>query len=122
MAFIPQFICVAFAILLVGVVHGVDSKPKIQHLMGPGEEGHRPPEMVDRARCEVSADCDYGHICDEHLRCTMGCKGSFDCFRGHTLLNVLVTTAIASGMVIAARVTVVQNSGHFGSGVGMDDG
>jgi hypothetical protein len=38
------------------------------------------------------------------------------------ILSVLVTTAIASRIVIAARVTVMQNSGRFGSGVGMDDG
>jgi hypothetical protein len=35
--------------------------------------------------------------------------------------SALVTIAIVSRIVIAAQVTVVQNSGHFGSGVDMDD-
>jgi hypothetical protein len=35
--------------------------------------------------------------------------------------SALVTIDIVSRIVIAARVTVVQNSGRFGSGVGMDD-
>jgi hypothetical protein len=88
MAFISRFICVAFAILLPDIVHAVDPKSKIQRLTGPGEDGHRPPEMVDRTRCEVNADCDYGHICDGHLlRCKMGCKRSFDCFRGYTCVH-----------------------------------
>ncbi|GFF94404.1 LOW QUALITY PROTEIN: hypothetical protein IFM47457_09878 [Aspergillus lentulus] len=53
MAFIPQFICVASAILLLDVVHAVDPKSKIQRLTGPGEDGHRPPEMVDRPKSRI---------------------------------------------------------------------
>lgn len=88
MTFLSRFISVGFAILVVGAVHAVDPRSNVQRLTVTGEDGHQPPELVNRPRCEVSADCDYGHICDDHLRrCTMGCKSSFDCFRGHTCVH-----------------------------------